>query len=294
MFLWYFIKECLFIEQLKIVLKKELKKMPLLGLATSIWKFLFLERNNWTKDQETIKETCTYYKTKENSYTPTQLLLFPEGTDSTNSKAQVHSRKYAQDHNLPIYEYVLHPRTTGFEFILNQLPDLKSIYDITIGFRGPFGKDTSKYKFSYLLKGYFPSEICFFIRKFSLTNKEEDTKKQEGKEKIHEIREEPEKWIRERFAEKEQLLKSFYNPQEDQTNSMPLSSFTELITASNNTVQTDTLFINFILVLLFMYMCLYFTFVSWFSFLVVCLVTFVINYFYYHSLEQNIFMIYLL
>ena len=49
-----------------------------------------------------------------------QVLLFPEGTDFT-AKTKKHSDSFAKKNNLPYLEYVLHPRTTGFNFIVQKM-----------------------------------------------------------------------------------------------------------------------------------------------------------------------------
>ena len=49
-----------------------------------------------------------------------QILLFPEGTDltaNTKKRSDAHAEKY----NLPKYNFVLHPRTTGFAHIVQEM-----------------------------------------------------------------------------------------------------------------------------------------------------------------------------
>ena len=49
-----------------------------------------------------------------------QILFFPEGTDLTaNTKAR--SNKFAEKYKLEPYEYVLHPRTAGFSFLVEKM-----------------------------------------------------------------------------------------------------------------------------------------------------------------------------
>ena len=49
-----------------------------------------------------------------------QILLFPEGTDLT-PRTKTRSDKFAQANGFELYEYVLHPRTTGFTFFVQQM-----------------------------------------------------------------------------------------------------------------------------------------------------------------------------
>jgi lysocardiolipin and lysophospholipid acyltransferase len=78
--------------------------------------FVFLQRN-MGQDQRLIEHMLNYYKDTKLNY---QLLLFPEGTDRGDRAASI-SHAYADTNNLPRYDYVLHPRTTGFNLILNQM-----------------------------------------------------------------------------------------------------------------------------------------------------------------------------
>lgn len=56
-----------------------------------------------------------------------QILLYPEGTDKC-PLATERSRKYAEKNQLPHYEYVLHPRTTGFIHMVQNMR--KGLYSI--------------------------------------------------------------------------------------------------------------------------------------------------------------------
>ena len=49
-----------------------------------------------------------------------QILMFPEGKDMGKESRQK-SDLFAHKYNLTSYEYVLHPRTTGFTFMVNQM-----------------------------------------------------------------------------------------------------------------------------------------------------------------------------
>lgn len=55
-----------------------------------------------------------------------QILFFPEGTDFTaNTKAR--SDKFAAKNSLEPYEYVLHPRTAGFSFLVEKMRESMGI-----------------------------------------------------------------------------------------------------------------------------------------------------------------------
>lgn len=56
-----------------------------------------------------------------------QILFFPEGTDFTaNTKAR--SDKFAAKNSLEPYEYVLHPRTAGFSFLVEKMRESMGIF----------------------------------------------------------------------------------------------------------------------------------------------------------------------
>jgi hypothetical protein len=60
-----------------------------------------------------------------------QLLLFPEGTNLT-AKTKSRSDAFAEKYGLPKYNYVLHPRTTGFTFLAQHMKNSKfTSYDLT-------------------------------------------------------------------------------------------------------------------------------------------------------------------
>lgn len=94
--------------------------------------FLYITRR-WEEDQSRLSQALDYLVELRRR---SQLLIFPEGTDLTiNSKKR--SDKFAKDRGLPEYTYTLHPKTTGFSYLVNHLQKanyLDSVYDITIGY----------------------------------------------------------------------------------------------------------------------------------------------------------------
>ena len=49
-----------------------------------------------------------------------QIIFFPEGTDMCPNAIRS-SKQYAQKCNIEPYEYLLHPRVTGFSYITQQM-----------------------------------------------------------------------------------------------------------------------------------------------------------------------------
>lgn len=101
------------------------------------------------------------------------MLLFPEGTNfspSTQEKSNAYAAKQTT-FNRP-YEYCLHPRTTGFIYLLNVMRSgdmIDAVDDITIGYEGKFAVTELD-----LLKGYFPKAIHFYVKRYDVNEIPED------------------------------------------------------------------------------------------------------------------------
>ncbi|XP_042593589.1 lysocardiolipin acyltransferase 1-like isoform X1 [Cyprinus carpio] len=191
MFLWCCLLRYSFLRLEKICLKAALKAVPGFGWAMQVASFIFIRRR-WEEDRSHMANMLQYFcHIKE----PLQLLLFPEGTDLTeNTRAR--SDEFAEKNALPKYEYVLHPRTTGFTFIVNTLrkgDNLDAVHDITVAYPQNIPQTER-----HLLLGLFPArEIHFHVRRFSaacLPSSEERLQR----------------WCQERWREKEQRLRDFY------------------------------------------------------------------------------------
>jgi lysocardiolipin and lysophospholipid acyltransferase len=100
----------------KISLKGILRFLPGAGFAMAANAFLFLYRQ-FDRDQERIDKLIDYFASSGQSY---QILLFPEGTDKC-PLATGRSKLHAEKKNLVHYDYVLHPRVTGFVHFLQQM-----------------------------------------------------------------------------------------------------------------------------------------------------------------------------
>lgn len=106
------------------------------------------------------------------------MLLFPEGTDRGERAAQL-SHAFADKNSLPRYNYVLHPRTTGFNLLLDKMEERKRsrfpnkkhlstvnyidcIYDITLAYDKE--KEIVASEIDLLRKGKLPQvEIIYTI-----------------------------------------------------------------------------------------------------------------------------------
>ncbi|XP_057596967.1 lysocardiolipin acyltransferase 1 isoform X3 [Hippopotamus amphibius kiboko] len=121
MFLWNCLMRYSYLRLEKICLKASLKSVPGFGWAMQAAAYIFIHRK-WKDDKCHFEDMIDYFC---DIHEPLQLLIFPEGTDLTeNSTAR--SNEFAEKNGLQKYEYVLHPRTTGFTFVVDRLrEDLK-------------------------------------------------------------------------------------------------------------------------------------------------------------------------
>ncbi|XP_065445416.1 lysocardiolipin acyltransferase 1 isoform X6 [Chrysemys picta bellii] len=116
MFLWNCLLRYSYLRLEKICLKSSLKSVPGFGWAMQVAAFIFIQRK-WEDDKNHFENMLDYFC---DIHEPLQLLIFPEGTDLTaNTKAR--SNEFAEKNGLRKYKYVLHPRTTGFTFVVERL-----------------------------------------------------------------------------------------------------------------------------------------------------------------------------
>uniref|UniRef100_F6QAZ7 Lysocardiolipin acyltransferase 1 n=1 Tax=Xenopus tropicalis TaxID=8364 RepID=F6QAZ7_XENTR len=190
MFLWNCLLRYSYLRLEKICLKSSLKAVPGFGWAMQVAAFIFIHRK-WEDDKNHFEAMLDYFcDIKEHL----QLLIFPEGTDLTdNTKAR--SDEFAEKNKLQKYEYVLHPRTTGFTFIVDRLREgnnLDAIHDITVAYPHNIPQ-TEK----HILNGNFPKEIHFHVCRYPVSS-------------LPVSKEELQLWCQQRWKEKEDRLRAFY------------------------------------------------------------------------------------
>lgn len=175
----------------KISLKAPLKLIPGAGWAMGCGAYMFLERHI-KNDEEVMDMLIDYYSEVGGAY---QLLLFPEGTD-LGGRAVFLSDSYAEKNGLPKYQFVLHPRTTGFTHLLRTMREkayVKYVYDVTVG----YPDKVVSTEWDLMRTGCFPKEVHFDVRKYEaaqLPEKDEDLRR----------------WLTELWKQKELRLKVFY------------------------------------------------------------------------------------
>jgi 1-acyl-sn-glycerol-3-phosphate acyltransferase len=113
---------------LKFFLKKELFRVPVLGLAWWSLDYAFLERSGSPrKDREAILRACERFKG-----TPVSIVNFVEGTRFTVEKKRKQSSPYTR---------LLKPKAGGLTFALDAMGEqIQTILDVTIAYpHGPPG-----------------------------------------------------------------------------------------------------------------------------------------------------------
>lgn len=185
------------LEDIKIILKAGLEKIPGFGWAMQSALFIFIKRK-WEEDREIFTNLINHYRRIEKN---AHILIFPEGTNLTeNTKAK--SDQYAKSQNLELYTQVLHPRVTGFAHVYKEMKRndlIDTVHDVTVAYKCKRIPESE----ILLIKGYLPEEIHFYIDIYDVkeivdSSKEDDINISLGN------------WLSERWRIKETFLKSFY------------------------------------------------------------------------------------
>ncbi|KAJ6664583.1 hypothetical protein lerEdw1_006156 [Lerista edwardsae] len=115
----------------KVLAKKELSYMPIIG-----WMWYFLEmvfcKRKWEEDRKTVMQALLNLRDYPEKF---WFLIHCEGTRFTEQKHQI-SMQVAETKGLPKLKYHLLPRTKGFAVTVQCLRNVVSaVYDSTLNFR---------------------------------------------------------------------------------------------------------------------------------------------------------------
>lgn len=177
---------------LKISLKGILKYLPGAGWAMGCNMYIFLDRT-FINDSRRLESMIDYYANSGYNY---QLLLFPEGTDKC-PLATERSRIYAQKKGLVHYSHVLHPKTTGFAFIIKRMREagyIKHIYDVTVAYADSIVQS----ELDLLRLGACPKNVHFDVRKLDINDLPEQDDRIVN-------------WLIDLWVKKEERLQNFYS-----------------------------------------------------------------------------------
>jgi len=237
----------------KIIMKHELKYFPALGWAMQNLMYFFLNRR-WEQDKLYLDRMLDYF---EDIKYPLQLFVFPEGTNLFGSAIK-NSDKFADKMNLVKYKYCLHPRVTGFNYFVQKLrhKTLDSIHDVTVAYPG---------KLCYgeldILRGKFPGEIHVHVTRYNMKDIPIES------EQIN-------KWCQDRFEEKEERLKHFYEKGCFENEPVHYTD-KRTVDKANIVMVTATMFWATFL-LLTLYLVVYYTIFRWYA-LVMMIFYFAVN-----------------
>lgn len=178
---------------LKFFLKQELIKVPLLGLAWWALDFPFMKRYSREeieknpslkgKDLETTRDACEKF-----AHFPTSVMNFLEGTRFTQAK---------HDAQQSPFRHLLKPKSGGAAFTLNAMSGhLRTLVDVTIVY--PQSTDTSLFAFL----GGTIREVQVIVHQREIP----EWASQGDYENDAAFRERFQAWVRDIWAEKDQLL----------------------------------------------------------------------------------------
>lgn len=125
-----------------IILKESLRYIPLVGPGMLFFGFIFMARN-WARDKPRLRDGLQKLKGRHGGplsgsqeLDPMWLMLFPEGTNlSANTRKG--SKKWADKQGLKDLQHQLLPRSTGFQYCLQELKGTVDwVYDCTVAYEG--------------------------------------------------------------------------------------------------------------------------------------------------------------
>ncbi|KAJ1991483.1 hypothetical protein GGI25_003466 [Coemansia spiralis] len=157
----------------KIILKAELKKVPIFGWGMQFLDFIFLKRK-WSEDEKIF---AAHTQRIINHDDPTWLLIFPEGTVICNKRTAI-SDKYAEKMGLRRPEHTLLPRVSGSRVCLSKLRTrVPYLYDLTIGYEGLKKGDIPEDEYGLVSmygKRVYPREVHIHVKRYPTSEIPED------------------------------------------------------------------------------------------------------------------------
>ena len=183
--------------EVKIIMKRSLRDVPIFGWSMRFFDFVFLNRK-WEQDQAHFTKKLRGFV--ESNY-PFCLLIFPEGT-TLNHQALTKSESFATKLGVKPTSRVLLPRVLGMWEAVKALDSsLDGIYNITVGYSGIQETDEPEKVFTLkklFFDGITPEKVHYHLSYIPL------------KEIPRESADEFAEWLREKYYEKDRLLDEFY------------------------------------------------------------------------------------
>jgi 1-acyl-sn-glycerol-3-phosphate acyltransferase len=197
-YLWLLAHGCGRDGDVKIVLKRSLRAIPVIGWAMRAWEFVFLHRDAALDAAELSGAARSFRE----GAVPLWLVIFPEGTVHSTERREVMAAYAAKaGRSGPLPKHTLLPRATGLHLLRDGLaPHLTHVIDVTMAYGGTDRScDVEKL---YTLGAVFhrgnpPPEVHMHVRIHDAAAVPRD-------------REGLALWIEGVFEEKNRLLEEFY------------------------------------------------------------------------------------
>ncbi|KAJ2722011.1 hypothetical protein GGI07_003601 [Coemansia sp. Benny D115] len=230
---------------IKIILKAELKNVPVFGWGMQFLDFIFLKRK-WASDRQTFADHMQRIVEHDD---PAWLLIFPEGTVICNKRTAI-SDSYAAKMGLRRPEHTLLPRVNGSRVCLNDLRQrVPYLYDLTVGYEGLKKGDIPEDEYGLVSmygKCVYPREVHIHVKRYAVEDipVDEDAFSE---------------WMHRIFVEKDKRMARFYelghfphNHSEDSSISTdkPVLQVTKDAKASNPVFEFLSMWAQFLAILI--------------------------------------------
>jgi lysocardiolipin and lysophospholipid acyltransferase len=183
--------------EVKIIMKRSLRQVPIFGWSMRFFDFVFLNRK-WEKDQAHFRKKLDGFVESDS---PFCLLIYPEGT-TLNHRMLQKSESFASKLGVKPTSRVLLPRVLGMWEAVKALDkSLDGVYDLTVGYTGLTETDEPEniYTLGQLFyAGVTPAQVHYHLSYIPLKTIPCDNAEEFGE------------WLRSRFYEKDRLLDHFY------------------------------------------------------------------------------------
>jgi len=118
--------------------KRSLLYLPIVGWGMYLSGMLMLKRN-WKSDQSMLRRAARRFEEHDFDY---WVYLFPEGTRYKPAVLEA-SQEFQRKKELPVHQHVLQPRQKGFAALVEHMPGLTGVLDVSISYgceSGSFGR----------------------------------------------------------------------------------------------------------------------------------------------------------
>ncbi|KAE9027492.1 hypothetical protein PR001_g11954 [Phytophthora rubi] len=177
-------------DRLRVMMKSVIRHAPGVGWTMLLLEYPYINRD-WATDQTRLADVIASYKQVDMG---SWLAMFPEGT-ALYDKTLQKSHEFADKQGDARWDYVLQPRVKGFELCVDKL-DPEYVVDITVAY--PELMDGVRPSPIRFVRGQFPTEVHMHVKRYH-------------RSALVKHKEHMDQWLKDRFAEKEERLRCFYD-----------------------------------------------------------------------------------